>query len=665
MTHTVAQSLVGLAGSGLTEYCIQTYRQLLQQTSPERILIVVRNQRQKLDIQKRLQPLEPILVGPLRVHTFLSLIYEAVTTHWSEIVAAERSLPVCFAPAFLLKDLTQYVLSKTCELCPQHASIFSYSGLRTYQVWDQLSSIAYIAGASGLAPQDISPRLLEAWPDLEDENRLRSLGAISCCIQRLRAETLKLGSLEVGTVIDLFQRLLLPLPSFWAGFDHLIVDQVEDSCGVAIEFYQQAQQKLQSLTFTYTVGGGASLIGVPTTAADFVLEETQHRTTHQTYKGSPTWAAFGLKLAQQIDPEFDHDFQLHPEAPPKLVRLEGETYYEAIEIMIDDIQILLQRGIQPAQIAIIAPTLDAALTLTLQNRLPPPVVPITPYPALVKYPLIRAILTLIELAHPSWQAFPTASEFSVMIVTLLGLDPIRAELLTQDVLDSVGRRLRSSLSVRFPERVGFTHCHTYQQLQDWLIQYQQNEPLPLPTFVRQVVVDWIIPRLNSEADQALIQTFMETAQRFCRDLSTLPQRDFITLIRSGLTPSRSDLQTDYSSSLVVATPFEYINQGLSADYQYWFDLNNPLWSRSRWRPLYNSDVLTLEWDHQTFGVAADTTARSKVLANTLLNLCCRVRQTVRLVLSNFNSRGEDTVGTLDTKILDLWSTWTQDSTEME
>ncbi|MFT0788001.1 hypothetical protein, partial [Synechococcus sp. H55.10] len=70
-----------------------------------------------------------------------------------------------------------------------------------------------------------------------------------------------------------------------------------------------------------------------------------------------------------------------------------------------------------------------------------------------------------------------------------------------------------------------------------------------------------------------------------------------------------------------------------------------------WRVLYNSRVLTPEWDGEVFDAAQDLQARQQILARTLLNLCCRTRQGLWLVRSTFNYRGEENTGMLDYLVL--------------
>jgi hypothetical protein len=637
-------------GSGLTQACVDRYLDLLRAgTDPGRILFLVRSQRQAEGVLRRLQQLSSSWVGPWRIETFLQRVGRSLADHWPQVCERVPQLPRSFEPIPLAKDLAQFLCGRACALCPRHGEVFADLGLEEFQIWDQISSAAYIAGASGLAAEAVGSRLAAAWPAEGDPGRAEALQAMGCCVERLWEVGLRLGSLDFGLQIRLFGEHILPLAEFWQEWDHLIVDQAEDSCGVALEFYRQGQAHLQSQFFSYTIGGGVSLTGIPEAVARFLRENTQVQLLEGSYRGSAGMIRLGLQIARVLDPRFDHPLtEPLAERLPRVQVLEGETQFAAVEAMVAQIRQLLRAGIPASRIAVLLPRMDAGVSLSLQEQLPE-VLPIAPFPALIRYPLVRALLTAAEVAHPEWGAFPTLPAWRLLLGRVLDLDPIRAALLAEDTLDPVGRSLRPKTAVRQPERVGFANLERYQKLLDWLRSYRGGPSLA--AFFQRFFAEHLAQGMDLPQDQELLQALIDAAQRFRRAFPAEEDRAFLAMIRSGQTPSNSRFEPDYSRYLVVATPVAYINRGLQADYQFWFDITNPLWSRSLWRVLYNSRVLTPEWDGEVFNAAQDLQARHQILARTLLNLCCRTRKGLWLVRSTFNYRGEENTGMLDYLIL--------------
>lgn len=650
---TQIRSVVGWAGSGLTTACIQAYRDLLGQgVGSDRILLLVRTRPQAQRVMRQILALESPWIGALRVETILGFVAGRLREHWSQVRAQIPELPEQFEPLLLGKDLTQFLLAQRCQTCGRHGEIFKESGLKPYQIWDQLSSAAYISGSAGVGPEQVSPRLVAAWGDLDRPDRRQRLQGVSCCLERLRQTCLSLGAFDYGALYHLFHQTILPLEAFWQEIDHLIVDQVEEHPGVMLSMLEQGIGRWQSLFLAYTWGGGESFIGVPDRIYTFLQQHSQPEFLSRIHKGSAPQVRLADRIAAAVDPGWRCPMPLpedpQPWALPPL--LEGETQMEAVEQMVLEIEALGQRGVTLDQIAIIAPRLDPGLVLTVGERLGAQVLPMQPFPSLIKYPLVRALLTAVDLGYPQWQRFPTLSELRVMLSLLLDLDPVRAELLAADVLDPVGRRLRSQEAVRFPERIGFTAVQQYQIWVDWLDQVSQQE-LPLDQFLSQLYREIVAPFLTEATDQALVQTLIETARSFRQTLPQWSAWDCLQMIRSGQIPNRSAWDPDYEKFLVIAPPVAYVNQGLSADYQFWFDITSSLWSRTLWRPLYNPEVLTPEWDGRIFGEAEDLRSRARRLGRTLFNLCCRTRKGIFLVRSSFNFRGEENMEILDQKIV--------------
>jgi hypothetical protein len=646
------QSVMGWAGSGLTQACVDHYRRLLQAgADPGRVLFLVRSQRQADEVLGRLQQSSSGLVGPWRIETFLQRVGRSLADHWPQVCERVPQLPRSLEPIPLAKDLTQFLCERACALCPWHGEAFAGVGLKEFQIWDQISSAAYIAGASGLSAEVVGSRLARAWPEEADPRRAEALQAMGCCVGRLWEAALRLGSLDFGLQIRLFGEHILPLAEFWQEWDHLIVDQAEDSCGVALEFYRQGQAHLQSQFFSYTLGGGVSLTGIPEAVADFLMAKTQVRFLEGSHRASAGMIRLGVQIARVLDPQFSHPLP-EPQGGglPLVQTLEEETQFAAVEVMVAQIRRLLGAGIPAHRIAVLLPRMDVGVSLSLQEQLSEvPVLSIAPFPALIRYPLVRAVLTAAELAHPEWGAFPTLPAWRLMLSWVLGLDPIRAALLAEDTWDPVGRSLRPRTAVRQPERVGFANLERYQRLFDWLRGYRPGPSLA--AFFQQFFADHLAPAIASPQDQELLRVLMEAARRFRQAFPAEGDPAFLAMIRSGQTPSSSRFEPDYSRYLVVATPGAYITRGLEADYQFWFDITNPSWSRSLWHVLYNSRVLTPEWDGEVFDAARDLQARQQILARTLLNLCCRTQKGLWLVRSNFNYRGEENTSILDYLIL--------------
>lgn len=635
----MADAVVGWPGSGLGAACIARCQQLLDGgEAAERILLLVQN-------PGKAEKLKHHFAEPVRIETLVGLAARAVAEHWEAVRRAVPDLTETRGP-ILERDLALYVLERSCALCPRHGPVFEDGGLGADR-WDQIGNAAYIAAANGLDLQEIGPRLVRAWAGTEDEARHGPWEALGCCAGQLRAAALASGSLDAATLLWLFEHAVLGLPEFWDGFDHLIVEESEDSPAVALGFYKRGLERLKSTFFAFTVGGGFLDTSVPALVAEFVARHTTYAYLEPANLDSLAW--WGNQMARRLSPEFKNPLGT-PTRPVRPELLRGRTQIEAAGRMAEQIQHLIDSGVRPGRIAVIAPRDDASLAFVLKSRLGEQVFPLKPSPALVKYPLVRALLGVLELTHPTWGLFPSFPEVQVLLGLLLGIDPVRAEVLAADVFDPVGHTLRPVHSVRFPERVGFDNLERYRLFVEWLDTYRAQSMASIGTFLDRLSRELLLSTLTSLEDRRLVQSLIDLAQRYTTAFPEEAPQHFLALVRAGQGADHLDPPEPRSDQLILSTPLTYIHQDLSADHQFWFDISSDQWWRSAWQKLFNHRVLTPEWNSQPFGEVQDSRHRTHTLARLLFNLCCRTNQKLWLVQSTLNARGEENTGLLDQMI---------------
>jgi hypothetical protein len=374
--------------------------------------------------------------------------------------------------------------------------------------------------------------------------------------------------------------------------------------------------------------------------AEFIARRTDFRYVEAT---GTSLAGFGEVLARKLSGDFKN-----PLATPDLIgqkyptHLQGQSQTEMAERMAVQISELLAQGVAIDKIAVITPHLDPGMALVLKVKLGKSVYFVEEPLLLAKYPLVRALFCALELAHPHWHCFPSFSEVQVMLSVLLGIDPVRAELLATDVLDPLSRILRPGQATRSPERIGFANLAAYQQLYDWLETYQISLQQSIPDFWDHLVFEHCNDSFTPEAFllfQSLISITKEVQNLFPEQ----SPKSFLKTLRSRL--YAPPLQKPSEPFLCIATPENFLAQGIQIQHQFWFDISSDHWFKSAWQTLFNHRVLTPEWNGQPFGELQDRRFRLLTLAKLLFQLCCRT-ESLWLIQSTLNARGEENTGQL-------------------
>ena len=124
------------------------------------------------------------------------------------------------------------------------------------------------------------------------------------------------------------------------------------------------------------------------------------------------------------------------------------------------VQLIRVEDVAPSEVAVITPYLDGALRYTLTQALRNEDLP---YYLLRRRssprdePRVRAWLTWLSLAHPEWGIVPVVYDVAeALTLSIAGLDPARAQLVTERLYDPEGPALlpAEQLSPEIVERTG-------------------------------------------------------------------------------------------------------------------------------------------------------------------------------------------------------------------
>lgn len=596
----------------------------------------------------------------LHVTTFTYLAREMVQQFWP-LVARPAGFERPFQPPrYMHYDMAQFLMWRIVgDLLNEGA--FAGLLLRPQQIVSQILDTLNRAAFNRLSLQEAEQRQLQSMADgVEHSRHVRDAARAA---QTFRAHCRRNSLLDVSLAVRVFDTQLLQHPEFHRyfreRFRHLLVDNIEEQTAAGQQFVADLLPILQSTAIVHDQGGGYKqlLSANPAGAPRFAALCRQTFTFEQQFVSRAPL----IHLANAVENRLlfaskrgeTAPTQLAPQAILDVVR--GRYRHEMAQNAVQRLALLLaEQNIAPEEAAIITPGLDGALRYTLSAALAAEALP---YSLLRRRssprdePLIRAWLALLALAHPDWQRPPPPYDVAeALSLTVAGLDPARATLLTEALYDAASGQLEAPdlLSPDLAVRIGDAQLEALRSLQQWLAEHGK---LPLPDFIQQLTAAFQQPPAFQDhsagelADwlAALAARMAELAPALELDTSAARGRAFLSAIDEGLVSADPPEMSEppQQRGVLVTTIHGYLLSQEVSRVQLWFDVSSPTWWDIPQQPLSNPFILAPDWPPGAQWTLADAyQQRNETLSHTIRGLAVRCRDGVILSASTLDSRGQ-------------------------
>ena len=597
--------------------------------------------------------------GEVDLQTYYGLAVRLIRLFWPLVASEAGFATPQKAPVFLNYESAQYALGQLAE--PLFAQgYFEGLAMRPQRAISQLLDDLNKVAVNGFALGEIGERLSEAWSG--DESRLRYYEQVQHCVELFRGHCLQHGLLDASLVFDVFNRYLVAKEEFWRYFTeryrHLLVDSVEEMVPVAHDLIARLLPQCDSACIGGDEGAGFRLfLGADAKGAGDLFARSRHRiSARQGECAHAVMAAWAGRLGEELGqgPSAARGGWAK-RAIADLIR----TPYRAqmIEAVAQRITGLVERGVAPGDIAVVAPHADGVLRFLLAETFAAAEIPfavVRRYEALREEPVVRACLTLAVLAHGHWQRPLSLFDVAEALgLALQPLDPLRAALLAQHVYDERGGQLKAGGEVggALRERIGFATLERYELLRVWLQAYDKAESAPFDHFLRRLFGEILAgPHVGPEGAAAYSKLIASaSAFRTAAPAMGLAANEvglhYCEMVFSGVVAAQylaeSDVEMAPDSIALVAPVYTYLLSGHMARYQFWLDIGSLSWWDPLHQPLTNHYILTRRWNRdERWTDAVDFSLRNRNLHRLVRGLALRCRDGIFLCTSEREGRGE-------------------------
>jgi hypothetical protein len=667
-----SQFVEGPAGTGKTSSAVQHIRALLDRgVPPEQVLILVP--------QRTLgQPYEVAFADAnwpdgvqIDVVTLGGLARRGLEVFWPLVAAKAGFAHPDREPIFLTIETAQYYMAGLVNASVK-TGVFDSISITPFAIMRQTLDNLSKAAVNRFPLDEVAERLIAAWGD-RHSSRPPVYRASLEVAREFREHCLQNGLLDFSLQIELFMSYLLDEPLyrdfFKERYRHLVADNLEENPPVVADFVRWMWDDLESALLVYDSDAGYRLfLGADPRAMHDLAElcgEVQTRDVPVDM--SPAMVALADELGGALGSARESPGEAAANPREGFVYAAHKFYPQMIDWVVDRVAELIQEGVSPREIVVLAPLLGDSLRFALMARLAErhiDAVSHRPSRAVRDEPAARAVLTLMALAHPDWEYRPPSMDVAdALQQAIVELDPVRAWLLAQIVYQPGREELGSFDAVRSAtqERITYRAGEKYERLRRWLEEYRPEAgSIPPDHFLSRLFGELLSQPgygFHTDLDAGrIVAELVESARKFrqtlypdgLEDWSDV-MRDYFELVQQGLLAALyvTSWRDEEANAVFLAPAYTFLMRNRRVDYQFWLDVGSGQWWERLEQPLTHPYVLARGYPRgQVWTDDMEDAARQDALRRLVVGLARRCRTRVYAAISDLGEQGYEQRGPL-------------------
>ncbi len=641
---------------------------------------------------------------PVRCKTPLGFFQDEVILFWPLLV---QSLKLKAQFPVRLRPETEQELATRLWRPYINEEILRRAGTNESRLVRRILDLLQLAAYSGTAVEDIGKVLAAALAPQDSDTNLEQVEPefLSALLLDWRNWCLERGLLSYGIITELYNQHLLTDPHYQQRltqrYQGILADDVQDYPAVARHLFELLLNDGAVGAFTYNPDG---IVRLGLGADPNYMRELAAYCQQETLTALPDDSLADRLTTPIVEiitepltllslPEVVQSIQATSRA--QLLRQTAEVIVQAIK----------QGQVEPDQVAVIAPGLDAIARYTLTEILTKQgilVKSLNDQRPLIASPIIRALLTVLALVYPGLGRLVDRDAVAEMLVMLSKaderietwgdeesvesnltqqtnspvaqqpkIDPVRAGLIADYCFQPHPERpnlLPVTVFDRW-DRLGYAATTAYNEIVKWLEEQRSQQELrliPSPiSLLDRAIQRFLWDGTNLAYDQlAALRELLETAQHYweidtrLRQIPSdrlggeLPQNtiaEFIQLLQRGTitaNPYPMRPMGAAAKAVTLATIFQYRSTRRSHRWHFWLDASSPLWAKGGAATLFGAPFFLRDRLGEPWTAEDEQLAEEQRLRRILADLLSRVSNRVYLCHSELAVNGQEQLGPL-------------------
>jgi hypothetical protein len=655
---------------------------VLKQTEPG-VLVLAANDDNRRDLSDKIVT-KTLGKYPIRGRTPLGFFQDEVILFWPlliELLNLKAQFPVRLRPE------TEQELATKLWREQLDAEILQRAGVNEYRLVRRILDLLQLAAYSGTPCESIAEVLQTG---LQESGINLESDFLASLLLDWRNWCLERGLLTYGIITELYSQNLLSDRRYQERlkqrYQAILADDVDEYPAVARHLFETLLDQEAIGAFSYNPDGGVRWgLG----ADPNYMEELARRCRVETLF-EPAQASLADRLATPMV-EFITQPMVMVELPGIVQSIQTTSRAELLRTTAEVIGKAIKSGqIQPEEVAIIAPGLDAIARYTLTEILTKqniPVESLNDQRPLISSPMIRALLTMLALVYPGLGRLVDRDAVAEMLVVLgrrgagkegftqqsfsSHIDPVRAGLIADYCFVPHPERPNLLPVTTFErwDRIGYAATAAYSEILQWIEKQrsqQEQRLIPSPISLLYLAIqDFLCKDTNPPYDQmAALRELLETAQHYWeidtrlrqevrgaeeKDLLSTTLAEFIQLLRRGtITANPYPLRAigPARKAVTLATIFQYRSSRRSHRWHFWLDAGSPLWAKGGAATLFGAPLFLRDRLGEPWTAEDEKLTEQERLRRILADLLSRVSDKVYLCHSDLAVSGQEQLGPL-------------------
>lgn len=617
----------GDLSSDKTNLLIREYAKLLNSgVKVSEILVLVQNSNKKNQfLEKTLTLLDIKAFEKLQIHSFFSLVYNAIQDNWAALENINPYNNPTVLPNLAGLEVSQFLLKDILK----EIKFKGYNSKKSllHQIFRRYSLIVQ----NNLNDEEVEWRSRVLGESFADDAK--------AALKKLLAKTLQLRDFDYLRQSLIFN-YIYKNTDYFKNIKYLILDDGDEITPICYDFIEYLSKQLKDVFIAYDIKGGSR-------TGYLSADKTAVWKFEELFGQKATVLESKTKLAEDAETLFNNITGDKKDKLQHFTLQSPSKRASMLDLAIQKINELTAKNVSPNEIAIITPVIDDMLKFTLKENIKNSVdfKFLSGSEKLIQNRLVQSVLTILKL---NTELKNSLSEFDLRVVLtdFLGI-PVKY---CRHILKNFDEN-KTFIDEEFP-------------LEEYKDKYEK--------FVEMV---FQLEKSNAKLSEKVCDIYHELADFTCINIKELNKfnffvkqlQDFENIFGDKFKSREAEIITQIENSiiaenpysildigeseLVVGTPQKIIDNQIRTKYQFWLDVSSDEWIKSDTGPLYNAWVFQRGWSKDEFTIDDNLELSKEKTARILRKLTLCADEKIFTYSSLFDANGIENFGGIENLII--------------